>query len=183
MAANAVTGGQVGDGPDTPDPATVIVAHQHTCEAKGTPAMTSTYNVVADLDVPYGDDAADAAIELVADYAGAVARSDFGWTEVTFTIPATGLKQATNTALAILETAPWAARSLRVLTSDDYDRIVDRVDAPMLTVAQAAEQLGISRQAVHKLITNQHLAARRVGTRWLVPAETVARRLHETTTR
>lgn len=179
MAANTVTGGRVGDGPSIPDPATVIVAQLDTThEARGAPAMTTTtYNVVAELDVPYGEDAADSAIELVADYAGAVARSDFGWTEVTFTIPATGLKQASTTALAILDTTPWGARSLRVLTTEDYDRMVDRVDAPMLTPAQAAEQLGISRQAVHKLITTQNLAARRVGTRWLVPADAVARRL------
>jgi excisionase family DNA binding protein len=66
---------------------------------------------------------------------------------------------------------------LRVLTTEDYDRMVDRMDAPMLTPAQAAEQLGISRQAVHKLITTQNLAARRVGARWLVPADAVAHRL------
>lgn len=84
-----------------------------------------SYNIVAELDAAFTEDNTDKLIAPIADYAGAVGRSELGHTEVVFTLPAESVRTATTTALAILETYPWPLLSLRVLTTADYDRLVD----------------------------------------------------------
>ncbi len=93
-----------------------------------------SYNVVAEIDVSFDEHTAEQLLDPIADYSGAAGRSELGHTEVVFTLPAQTLRQANTTALAILETYPWPLRSLRVLPTDDYDRLVDAIDVPPLVV-------------------------------------------------
>ncbi len=74
-----------------------------------------SYNVVAEIDVSFDEHTAEQLLDPIADYSGSAGRSELGHTEVVFTLPAETLRQATTTALAILETYPWPLRSLRVL--------------------------------------------------------------------
>lgn len=70
------------------------------------------------------------------------ARSELGHAEVVFTIPAEPVRQATSTALAVLGTYPWPLRSLRVLTTADFDRLTDAMDLPpLVSVQEAADGL------------------------------------------
>src|SRR5690606_7299771 len=90
------------------------------------------------------------------------------------TVPAESVRQANSTALAILKTYPWPLRSVRVLLTADYDRLLDGVDLPpLLSVQEAADRLGISRQAVIKAISTQRLPAIRVGGTWIVRGSSV----------
>ncbi|WP_137725652.1 helix-turn-helix domain-containing protein [Prescottella subtropica] len=135
------------------------------------------YNIVAELDAEFTEDTADALLEPIADHSGAAGRSELGRTEVVFTIPADSIRQATTTALAILDTYPWPLLSLRVLTTDDFDRLVDALDVPpLLSVAEAADALGVSRQGVLKAIRAHTLPATRVGTVWVLRESVVADR-------
>ncbi|EID81425.1 MULTISPECIES: hypothetical protein [Rhodococcus] len=86
------------------------------------------------------------------------ARSDLGHAEVVFTIPAESVRQATSTALAVLGTYPWSLRSLRVLTTADFDRLTDAMDLPpLVSVQEAADGLGMTRQGVLKAIKGKVL--------------------------
>ena len=60
-----------------------------------------------------------------------------------FTIPAESVRQATSTALAVLGTYPWPLRSLRVLSTADFDRLTDAMALPpLVSVQEAADGLG-----------------------------------------
>lgn len=133
-----------------------------------------SYNVIAELDTEFGPENAEQLLGPIADYSGAAGRSELGHAEVVFTLPAATLRQANSTALAILETYPWPLRSLRVLLTADYDRLLDGVDLPpLLSVQETADRLGISRQAVIKAISTRRLPAVRVGGTWIVRESSV----------
>lgn len=138
---------------------------------------TQTFNVVAELDASFDEDTAEALLDPIADYSGGAYRSELGHAEVVFTIPAEGIRQATSTALAVLETYPWPLHSLRVLPTDDFDRLIEAIDVPpLVSVQEAADALGISRQAVLKAITTGSLPAIRVGSTWIVRESAVRAR-------
>lgn len=55
--------------------------------------------------------------------------------------------------LPILGTYPWLLRSLRVLTTADFDRLTDAMDLPPLCrYKEVADGLGMTRQGVLKAI-------------------------------
>ncbi|MFC9839743.1 helix-turn-helix domain-containing protein [Rhodococcus sp. NPDC127530] len=112
---------------------------------------------------------ADALRGPIAEYSGGAARSELGHAEVVFTIPAESVRQATSTALAVLGTYPWPLRSLRVLTTADFDRLTDAMDLPpLVSVQEAADGLGMTRQGVLKAIKGKVLPATRVGGTWVL---------------
>ncbi|WP_404316310.1 helix-turn-helix domain-containing protein [Prescottella equi] len=128
-----------------------------------------SYNVVAELDVAFDEHTVDQLIEPIADHSGSVGRSELGRTEVVFTLPAESIRQANTTALAILDRYPFTLLSLRVLTTDDYDRITDAIELPpLVSVTEAANALGVSRQGVLKAINTNKLPATRVGDTWVL---------------
>ncbi|BAH47190.1 hypothetical protein ACH47B_22455 [Rhodococcus sp. NPDC019627] len=49
--------------------------------------------------------------------------------------------QATSTVLAVLGTYPWRLRSLRVLTTADFDRLTDALDLPPLGEILTADEI------------------------------------------
>ena len=138
------------------------------------------YNVIAELDVPFDEETVDRLIDPIADYGGAVGRSELGRTEVVFTLPADSVRQANTTALAILEQYPWTLLSLRVLTAADFDRLTDAIELPpLVSVSEAAAELGVSRQSILKSIKSAKLPATRVGDTWVVRESVVQARARE----
>ncbi|MGW4339027.1 helix-turn-helix domain-containing protein [Rhodococcus koreensis] len=100
--------------------------------------------------------------------------SELGHAEVVFTIPAESVRQATTTALAVLETYEWPAVSLRVLTTADFDRLTDAVDLPpLVSVQEAADGARDDRQGVLKAIKSKVLPATRVGGTWVLQRSVV----------
>ena len=136
--------------------------------------MTESYNVVAELDATFGEENAEALLGPIAEYSGAAGRSELGYAEVVFTIPAESVRQATSTALAVLGTYPWSLRSLRVLSTADFDRLTDAMALPpLVSVQEAAEDLGMTRQGVLKAIKGKVLPATRVGGTWVLQRSVV----------
>ena len=138
------------------------------------------YNVVAELDVPFDEETVEQLIDPIVDYGGAVGRSELGRTEVVFTLPADSVRQANTTALAILEQYPSTLLSLRVLTAADFDRLTEAAELPpLVSVSEAAEELGVSRQSILKSIKSAKLPATRVGDTWAVRKSVVQARARE----
>jgi excisionase family DNA binding protein len=137
--------------------------------------MTETFNVVAETDAPAAG--AEQLLDVLADYSPAVGRSPFARTEVTITLPATGLRQAVATAVRVLEdaVAPHRLLSLEVLTTADFDRRAGLTPVPaLLSVTEAAQELGVSRQAVLQRIESGRLPATRVGSAWAISPDALA---------
>lgn len=138
------------------------------------------YNVVAELDAPFDEGTVELLIDPIADYSGAVGRSELGRTEIVFTLPADSVRQANTTALAILDQYPPALVSLRVLPAGDFDRLTEAAELPALvSVSEAAQELGVSRQSILKSIKTAKLPATRVGDTWAVRKSVVQARARE----
>ncbi|MBW0282259.1 DNA-binding protein [Rhodococcus qingshengii] len=104
------------------------------------------YVVVAELDMQFDENVSGELLPPIIDHHGAVQRSELGWVEVVFTIPAVSVRQATTAALEILDTYTLGLLSLRVLTAADFDRIADAIETPrLLSTVHAAKVLGIYR--------------------------------------
>lgn len=138
------------------------------------------YNVVAELDAPFDEGTVELFIDPIADYSGAVGRSELGRTEIVFTLPADSVRQANTTALAILDQYPPALVSLRVLPAADFDTLTEAAELPALvSVSEAAQELGVSRQSILKSIKTAKLPATRVGDTWAVRKSVVQARARE----
>jgi excisionase family DNA binding protein len=112
----------------------------------------------------------DELMDELAEYAVAVGRSARGWLEIGMTVPGVNLRQATATALAVVELAvgPLAlgAKLLlcEVTTEDEADARDGFVTLPSLIgTTEAAEILGVSPQRVGQLVNAGQLSAASVG--------------------
>ena len=134
------------------------------------------YNATATLGQVFASMPESDSIEIVeqlAGYSAVVGACPVGKTEVVISFPAENLQQATSTALALL--GQFDPIGLEVVPTDLWDQRVDAVTIPdLVSVAQAAEKLGVSRQAVLARIETGSLAGRRVGNSWVLPASKVA---------
>jgi excisionase family DNA binding protein len=128
---------------------------------------TIEYNRKADVVLP---DSADDLIDALEHYHVAVSSSARGWLEVTITLPAETLPQASTTALAVVSeavhrVAPHATPiASQVLTTEEFDVRNGMVPLPSLIGTQeAAEILGVSQQRVVQLVNAGKLSATRAG--------------------
>ena len=126
------------------------------------------------------DDQVDAIMEKLASYHPALGGSPRGWQSAIISLPAESLAQATSSALAVVEAAFGApAVALEVMTSAEFDLRHGWEPVPdLVSVSEAAELLGVSRQRVLQRIEAKTLPATRVGRDWVItrsavqPAET-----------
>lgn len=135
--------------------------------------MTTDYN--ATIEVNHRADAVtadqvDQLMDTLAPYHATVGGSPRGWLEVTLTVPAENLTQASTTALSVVQHAmhqvgPTAAAiAAEVLTTEEFDKRADMVPMPSLIgTAEAAEILGVSEQRVGQLVHAGQLSAAKVG--------------------
>lgn len=134
------------------------------------------YNATALLRERYdrlNEEGIDEIIDALIDYHPAVNCGVDGRAEVVITLPAETLGQAERTALAVLgELSPVG---LEVLPTEVWDARADAVEIPeLVSVAEAAEMLGVSRQAVSQRIKSGSLPARRVGGSWVLARAALA---------
>lgn len=96
---------------------------------------------------------------------GALSVSPRGWAEARISLPAETLAQATTTACALVSAAFGApAIACQVMTEAEFLAREGWEPVPdLVTVAQAAELLGVSRQAVQDRIHRGTLPATRIG--------------------
>ncbi len=93
----------------------------------------------------------------------------------TITLPAESLGQSVAAALPIIAAAYGAdAIACDVTTEAEYDLRAGFVPLPeLVSVSEAAELLGVSRQRVLQRITERSLPATRVGRDWVIPRAAV----------
>ncbi|WP_183092917.1 helix-turn-helix domain-containing protein [Nocardioides stalactiti] len=102
----------------------------------------------------------------------AIGTSARGWLEVTVTLPAEHVGQAVTLAVAAIEQAaghPTVA--VTSMTEAEADAREGWEDSPsdLVSVSQAAEILGVSRQAVLDRISRHTLPAEKVGKGYTIP--------------
>lgn len=139
--------------------------------------MTTSYNARAETTLDLNETSAEQLLDRLDGYHPAVGRSFFGRTEAVITLPAETLRQAISTATAVLDTAVAGLGdvvSLEVLTTADFDRRVGLDPVPeLVSVTEAAAELGVTRQAVLQRIDSGSLPASRIGTTWGIPRSSI----------
>lgn len=120
-------------------------------------------------------DLVDQVIDKLASYHPAIGGTPRGWLSAIISLPAESLAQASSTALAVVEAAFGApAVSLEVMTSAEFDIRQGWEPTPdLVSVAEAAELLGVSRQRVLQRIEAKTLPATQVGKSWVIPRSAV----------
>lgn len=122
------------------------------------------------------DDHVDELLDQFANYHAIVSGTPSGGLEVVFTFPAENLAQALSTAQALVGHLDLVG--LEVLETTEWDRRVDAVDVPpLVSVTEAAQMLGVSRQAVAQRLEAGSLPGQRVGTIWVIARGDVLARM------
>lgn len=114
-------------------------------------------------------------------YSPAIARSERGWVEAFYTVPADNLRQAFTTAIALAESATTVdVLTVEVLPTAEFDARNGIQAAPeTIGVPEAAEILGVTPQAVRQRLASGSIPARREGRDWRIQraaVEQLARR-------
>jgi len=110
-------------------------------------------------------------VDAFSDYHPATGTTDLGNVGVHITFPAASLAQATTTALALAARYAGAQLlALEVMPTSEFDA---RVDADPrggeISVAEAAELLGVTPSAVRQRLATGSLPGARVGRDWRIP--------------
>lgn len=126
--------------------------------------MTQHYVIEAET-AARDEDVADSWLDALAPWHGVVQAGPTGNLVAVITLPADDLRQATATGLGILAQAiDDEVLAVTVQTEAMRDERVGWAPVPeLVSVAEAAEQLGISRQRVLQLIDAGRLPTVRVG--------------------
>ena len=140
--------------------------------------MSINYNLIIEVarrDDPAAD-ASDAVLDALVDYHPALSVSPRGWWSVTITLPAESLRQAITTGLAVVEEAAGVAVSVTAMTTDEFDlRAGLEPTSESVTVAEAAELLGVTRQAVLAKIKRGTLPGVKVGRDYVLPRQALGK--------
>lgn len=132
-----------------------------------------SYNATAELADKATADLCEQLLDDFAAYHPAAGRSAHGRAELIITVPAENLDQATRTALALVAGRPVVR--LEVMATVEFDRIHGLPVLPeLVSVTEAAELLGITRQAVLQRIDAGTLAASKVGTTYAIPRTAIS---------
>lgn len=119
---------------------------------------------------------ADDLIDALTGYSPAIGLSERGWVEVIISVPATDLRQAFTTATALVAQAtPLEQLVVEVMTTDEFDARLGLDPVPeLVSVTEAADILGVTRQAVLQRLDAGTLPGRRVGNAWVVQRAALA---------
>lgn len=118
----------------------------------------------------------DELLDQLTDYAAVISRSAFGRTVLTITVPAETLRQAATTSLAVVEAAGGRPVAIEVMATSEYDRRAGLQPMPeLVSVTEAAELLGVSRQAVLQRLERGTLPGRKVGDTWAIARTALSR--------
>ena len=134
--------------------------------------MSTDSNIRAETTVPLDEKHTAAVLDALAAYHPAIGRSAFGRAEVIITLPAETVAQAAATATAVIAAAiaPAELLGIDIATTADFDRRVGLEPLPeLVSVTEAAAELGVTRQAVLQRIESGSLPATRIGTAWAIP--------------
>ena len=133
-----------------------------------------SYTVTVELDTK--DDVAEQVVDALGAYHAAAGRSDRGRLSVTMTTPAEDFVQAMQTTVAITAQAVHApVLSVEIMSTDEHDRRLGLDPVPdLVSVPEAAQILGVTRQAVLQRLGSGSLPGRQVGHAWVIPRASLA---------
>jgi len=122
-------------------------------------------------------------IDALVGYSPAVSRSPRGWVEINFSCPAQDLRQAISTGLALVAAATGhPVVVLEAMSTAEFDARIGFEPVPdLLSVTEAADLLGISRQRVLQMIDEGKLPGTLIGKSNVIPraaVEQLAARQH-----
>ncbi len=143
--------------------------------------MTDLYNAIVTLNQPYRGADLEQFVDQVhtdlANYSPATTASPTGHAQVIITLPAENVRQAITTAFGIFHEAGIEITTLgfEVLPTAEYDHRANITPVPdLVSVTEAAQALGVSRQAILQRIEKGTLPARRLGNSWAVARQNLA---------
>lgn len=126
--------------------------------------MTDHYVVQVELDrIGLSDELVDELYAALGDWSLSAAEAHGRHVQLTLTVPAESLRQAVTTALSLVD--PFGRPTVVTsMTETVWDQRADWLPLPpLVSVPEAAQILGFSRQYVHQLIEEGKLPATRVG--------------------
>lgn len=116
----------------------------------------------------------DDVVDELAEHHAAASPAGRRLVEAVITVPAESLRQATVTALALLERAGHV-ETLEVVPTAVFDARNGLAPLPQLvSVTEAADALGVTRQAVLQRLEAGTLPGTKVGATWAIPAAAVS---------
>ena len=131
--------------------------------------MTTTY--VATVEVDQRDYDSDAVMDRLASFSAGLGYSDRGFASATISLPAESLDQAAQMATVLIAAAfGSAAIACEVMTEKERDARHGWSSTPseLISVTEAAELLGITRQGVLDGIRHKRIQAEKVGREWTI---------------
>ena len=131
--------------------------------------MTAHHTVRVELDTR--DDIGTPLCTALSAYHPTISRGPRGHVVVAITLPADSVVQAVQTAVAVVAQATdVGALAVEALPAAESAKRAGLAPVPpLLSVSEAATQLGVSRQAVLQRIDSGSLPAVRIGSTWAVP--------------
>lgn len=121
------------------------------------------------------EEVGDDLIEAFVDYHPAAGMGRAGRVEVVLTLPAESARQAITTALALAAATNLVVIGVEAIPTDLWDERASAVEVPeLLSVNQAADLLGVTRQAVSQRLDSGSLRGVRVGKVWVIPRANLA---------
>lgn len=139
--------------------------------------MTTFYSAHVEVDLrgDLADSTVDRVLDQLADFHPAIGTSPRGYADAQITLPAETLAQACSAALAVVAAAYGApAVACEVLTEAEFDARQGWATVPdLVSVTEAAQMLGVSRQAVLQRIGSRSLPATRIGRDYAIPRTAV----------
>ncbi len=135
------------------------------------------YNATVEVEKRGARDVVDDVIDKLAAYHPALGDSARGWASATISLPAETLVQACSTAAAVVAAAYGApALACEVMTETEFLARQGWEPVPdLVSVSEAAELLGVSRQRVLQRISEKSLPATRVGRDYVIPRAAAAK--------
>jgi excisionase family DNA binding protein len=124
-----------------------------------------------DVDV----DELEAVLERLQDYHASLGTSPRGWLSALVSLPAESVAQAASTAAAVVSQAIGAdVVAIEAMTAAEFDQREGFEKIPDLVGASdAAQLLGVSRQAVQQMTEDGRLPSTRVGNALAIPRAAV----------
>lgn len=137
----------------------------------------NTYSITIEVDdsAPFTGDDVDHITDELEAFEPALGNSMRGYRSVTLTTGGASLRQAFDTAIAVVEAALGApAIVCEAMTEAEADIRQGWVEVPdLVSVKQAAELLGITRQRVLQRIGEHTLPGTQVGREYVIPRAAV----------
>jgi excisionase family DNA binding protein len=137
----------------------------------------NSYSITIEVNdaTPLAGDDVDRITGELEEFAPALSNSARGFRSATITAPGASLRQATASAVAVVEAAFGAeAIVCEVMTEDEFDVRQGWVAVPeLVSVSEAAALLGVTRQRVQQRINEHTLPATRVGSGYVLPRAAV----------